>query len=114
MHVVAFAGQALGVLPPQGDVHEDGSAKKADHEVGQNHSVSSKVSWSILLQVDVRRDDAVQVTPADDDSNDHTSLVDTFNVVGAPSEGVWDRWIDTSCSEEDSDVLNGGIALIAC
>lgn len=46
------------------------------------------VSWLLVLEEDVGGDDTVHVTGADDDSDDDAALVDAFDVVAAPGEGV--------------------------
>ena len=46
------------------------------------------VSWLLVLEEDVGGDDTVDVAGADDDSDDDTALVDAFDVVAAPGEGV--------------------------
>lgn len=46
------------------------------------------VSWLLVLEEDVGGDDTVDVAGTDDDSDDDASLVDAFDVVAAPGEGV--------------------------
>lgn len=46
------------------------------------------VSRLLVLEEDVGGDDTVDVAGADDDADDHAALVDAFDVVAAPGEGV--------------------------
>lgn len=46
-HVVPLARETLGVLSSQRHIHEDGTSKKTDDKVGENHGVSSKVSRGV-------------------------------------------------------------------
>ena len=53
------------------------------------------VSWLLVLEEDVGGDDTVDVAGADDDADDDAALVDAFDVVAAPGEGVgavFGRW----------------------
>lgn len=53
------------------------------------------VSWLLVFEEDVGGDDTVDVAGTDDDSDDDAALVDAFDVVAAPGEGVgtvYERW----------------------
>lgn len=43
--------------------------------------------------IDVRRDDAVEVAPADDEAHGDAAFVDAFGVVGCPDDDVGDAGI---------------------
>lgn len=68
--------------------------------------MTSVVSWLLVLEEYVGGDDTVDVAGADDDSDDDTALVDAFDVVAAPGEGVGNSWVDTNSAEECARVLN--------
>lgn len=90
MHVVPSTTAPLCVLPLQHDIREHSTTKQAHHHVAEHGGVASPVSRLFLLEVDVGRDDTVEVAPADDDANDDAALVDAFDVVAGPGEGVGD------------------------
>ena len=46
------------------------------------------VSWLLVLQEDVGGDDTVDVTSTDDNANDYAALINAFDIVAAPGEGV--------------------------
>lgn len=50
--------------------------------------MTSVVSWLLVFEEYVGGNDTVDVAGADDDSDDDTALVDAFDVVAAPGEGV--------------------------
>lgn len=109
MHVIPLARTARGVLPPQRRVHEDGASQETDGKEGQDRSVTWYVMGSIFAQVDVRRDNAIEVPPADHDSNNDASFVDAFDIVRAPRDRIWDGGIDPGCSEKGAHVLDRGV-----
>ena len=41
------------------------------------------------LDVDVRADDSVEISPADNNADDDTAFVNAFDVVAGPGQGVW-------------------------
>lgn len=91
MHIVPSTTAPLGILLPQHDIREYSATKQAHHHVAEHGGVASPVSRLLLLEVDVGRDDTVEVAPADDDANDDAALVYAFDVVAGPGEGVGDR-----------------------
>ena len=56
--------------------------------------MASVVSWLLVLEEYVGGDDTVDVAGTDDDADDDAALVDAFDVVAAPGEGIgavlWD------------------------
>ena len=63
----------------------------------------------VLAAVDVGGDDAVEVSPADDEADGDAALVDALDVVGGPGDGVADAGIDSQSAEVDSCILHGGL-----
>jgi len=52
--------------------------------------VARVVPWLLLLEVDVGREDTIEITPADDDADDDAAFVDAFDVAAGPGESVGD------------------------
>lgn len=69
--------QALVVLPPQQDILHNGPDKQEHDEVPEDNAVSGKVSGRVIAAVDVRGNDTVEVSPADDNSQCDTPFVHT-------------------------------------
>jgi hypothetical protein len=94
MHVVPRAAPSLRVLAPERRVHKDGTAQQEQRHVGEHRAVAGVVSRLLVLEEDVGGDDTVDVAGADDDADDDAALVDAFDVVAAPGEGIgavcWD------------------------
>ena len=88
MHVVPRATPPLCILALERRPHEHCTAKQEQRHVGEHHTVAGVVSWLLILEEDVGRDDTVDVASTNDNADDHTSLVHAFNVVAAPREGV--------------------------
>ena len=88
MHVVPRAAPSLRILAPERRVHEHGAAQQEQRHVGEHRAVACVVSRLFVLEEDVRGDDTVDVAGADDDADDDAALVDAFDVVAAPGEGV--------------------------
>ena len=96
MHVVPLAAPPLCVLALERRPHEHGAAEQEQRHVGEDGGVAGVVSGLLVLEEDVGGDDTVDVAGADDDADDHAALVDTFDVVAAPGEGVrpvCGRWL---------------------
>lgn len=89
MHVVPLAAQPPLVFRSQHGVHEDGTSKQANDKVSKDSAVAGIVLWLLPLDVDVRADDAVQISPANDNADDDTAFVNAFDVVAGPGQGVW-------------------------
>jgi len=64
---------------------------------------------SLGFDVNVGRHDTVEVTPADDYSEDDTSLIDAIGIVGDPGESVGNTGVDTHGAEECPCVLDFGV-----
>ena len=58
--------------------------------------------------VNVRGDDAVEVTPANDEAHCNTTFIDALGVVGGPDNGVSDTGVDTQSAEEGAGVADSG------
>jgi len=52
--------------------------------------VAGEEAGRVLAAVDVGGDDAVEVSPADDEADGDAAFVDAFDVVGGPGDGVGD------------------------
>lgn len=106
VHAVTLAGAALVVLYAQHDVREDGAAKETNDQIGEDNGVTCEKTGGLAGDVDIGADDAVEVTPADDNSNDHAALVHALDVVGAPRQRVSDSRVDADRSKERACVLH--------
>ena len=69
MHPVPFPTATSIILHPEHDVHEDRAAKETDDEVRKHRSVPGPESWRLSRDENVRADHAVEIAPADDDSD---------------------------------------------
>ena len=96
MHVVPLTAPSLRVLALERRPHEHSAAEQEKRHVGEHGGVAGVVSGLLVLEEDVRGNDTVDVASADDNADDDTALVDAFDVVAAPGEGigtVWGRWL---------------------
>lgn len=89
--VIALALSSLLVLGLEQKVCHQAAAEQEEGQVCQHNSMAKVVFWLILSSVDVRADHALKVSPADDDADCDTSLVSSFDVVGAPCNTVTDE-----------------------
>lgn len=64
---------------------------------------------AFALDVDVGRDDSVEIAPADDYAQDDSALVDAVDVVGDPGERVGDARVDAHGAEEGSGILDAWV-----
>lgn len=60
----------------------------------------------VFCLVNVGRYNTVEVAPTDDESQDNTTLIDTFDIIGNPCNGVCNTWVDTKCTEESASITN--------
>jgi hypothetical protein len=67
--------------------------------------VAGVVPWLLLLEENVGRDHTIDVTGADDDSDDDAALVDTFDVVAAPGKSVGNGRVNLK--DLVSDLISG-------
>lgn len=88
MHVVPLPTPSLRVLALERRPHEHGAAEQEQRHVGEHGGVAGVVARLLVLEEDVGGDDTIDVAGADDDANDDAALVDAFDVVAAPGEGV--------------------------
>ena len=71
--------------------------------------MAGEESRRVRAAVDVGGDDAVEVSPADDEADGDAALVDALDVIGDPADGVGDAGVDTQGAQVDADVLYGGV-----
>lgn len=102
---------------------QDRATEEEHRKVPQDCTVAGVEVGGVFSSVDIGRDDAIEVTPANHDTKRHTSLVDscpicqciviwpwnnvknfTLDIVARPSDRVGDRRIDSGCAEESSCV----------
>ena len=88
MHVVPRAAPSLRVLALERRPHEHSAAEQEQRHVREHRGVAGVISGLLVLEEDVGGDDTVAVACADDDADDDAALVDAFDVVAAPGEGV--------------------------
>ena len=50
--------------------------------------MAQEVAWFVPATIDIRRNDTVDVTPADNKPKRDTTLVYTFDIVGSPGNCV--------------------------
>lgn len=81
VHVVTSTGAALLVLGLEGEVHEDGAAEEEENLVGEDDTVTSVVAGLLGADVDIGRDDAVEVTPANNHANGDGALEGSLDVI---------------------------------
>ena len=106
MHPVPLSRETLMVLDAQHDMHEDGATQEANDQISQDDSMTGPEPGRFAGDVNIGTDHTVEITPADDDSNHHTSLVHSLDVVGTPRECIGDRRVNADRTEERSGVLD--------
>ena len=127
--MVALASAPLAVLTLEQKVLDDGTAAEKQHQVAQHDSVPGVKLRRVPIAVDVGRNNSVQVAPADDESQRHSSFINswttqsanrtlilatqgqqTFSIVARPRDGVGDGWVNAHRSQEGPRILcTGGI-----
>ncbi|GJD04251.1 hypothetical protein ColKHC_13076 [Colletotrichum higginsianum] len=94
----------------EGEVHEDGAAEQEEDLVAEDDAVAGEVPGRLVLEVDVGRDDAVEVAPADDHAEHDGALEGALGVVDDPGERVGDGRVDAGGAEEGAGVLDLRVA----
>lgn len=70
--------------------------------------MAQEVAWFVPATIDIRRNDTVDVTPADNKPKRDTTLVYTFDIVGSPGNCVRYRcWIGLSECKKPLFLLDG-------
>lgn len=105
--VVALARQLLLVLALESDVHDETAEEDTRELVGNDGAVTLEVAWCV--KEDVAAHHTVQVTPANHHTEHDTTLVDTLNVVGHPSNGDGDDGVDSESTEEATKILHSRV-----
>lgn len=62
--LITLSAAPFTVLPSQQDILHDGPDEQEKHEVGEDDAVAGVVLRCVFGAVDIRRDDTVQVAPA--------------------------------------------------
>jgi hypothetical protein len=88
MHVIPLAAPSLRVLALERSPHEHRAAEQEQRHVSEHGGVAGVVARLLVLEEDVGGDHTVAVAGADDDADDDAALVDAFDIVAAPGEGV--------------------------
>ena len=81
VHIVTSTGAALLVLGLEGEVHEDGAAEKEENLICEDDAVTCVVAGPLRADVDVGRDDAVEIAPTNDHADGDGALKGAFDVV---------------------------------
>lgn len=74
---IPLPAQTLPVLSSQKDVLYQGTAEQEQNQVCQNSAMTRVEPRAIFTAVNIRRDDSVEVTPADDEANCYAAFVDS-------------------------------------
>jgi hypothetical protein len=85
---VPLTPQPLLILPLQQHPRHNTPTEQEQHHVGEHDAVTQLVPRLVAAAVDVGGHDAVEVAPADDEAEGYAALVDAFDVVGGPGDGV--------------------------
>lgn len=123
--MVSLAATALTVLATQEDVLHDGATEQEQYQVTEYDSMARVESRSVFVAVDVGRDDAIQVSPANDETQGDTALVDTcktksdrvhsavlgrltLNIVAGPRDCVRYCRVDSHRAQKDACISRTG------
>lgn len=90
-------------------MHGNGTTQQTQGQGGQDDTMAGVEMRAFGLDVDVGRDDSVEIAPADDYAQDDSALVDAVDVVGDPGERVGDARVDAHGAEEGPCVLNAWV-----
>ena len=91
--MISFASQSCLVLPDQQEVREEAATEQEKDQISKHHAMAGEELGRLLCNVDVGADDAIEIAPSNDESYGNTTFVDTFDVIGRPSDGIWDTGI---------------------
>ncbi len=70
--------------------------------------MSGPIERRVLRLVYIRRYDAVEIAPADDNAHSYAALIDAFGVIADPDDGVGDAGVDAEGAEESAGELDAG------
>lgn len=98
------------ILLDQQESLQDTASQQEEREVRDNGAVAGQESGGVRAAVDIRGDDAVEISPPDDEADGDAALVDSLDVVGSPGDGVADAGVDTQGGEVDTRVLDRRVA----
>lgn len=99
----------LLVLSNQQNPLYNTTPKQKQSQVGQDGAMARQKTRSVFAAIYVGGDDAVEISPANYEPESDTALVDTFDVVGGPGDGIGYGRIDSKSGEIDTSILNARI-----
>lgn len=73
--VVSLAETALSVLVAQEDILQDGTTQQEYRQISEDGRMAGVEMWGVRTAIDIRRDNAVEVAPSDDDSEGDATLI---------------------------------------
>ena len=102
--VIPISCQSCRIFPAQEESHQTAATKEADNHVSHDCCVADGEFWRLIE--DVAANNAIEVTPANDESEHDTTLVDTLDIVAHPGDRVGDARIDTESSKERACIFD--------
>lgn len=123
--MVPLAPTALTVLATQKEVLHDRATEQEEYQVAEHDTMAGVEPRSIFVAVDVGGDNTVQVTPANNETQGDTALVDacetmsvhvnyavlgrlTLEIVAAPRDRVRNGRVDAHRAQVDACIARSG------
>lgn len=92
------------VLTYQKQLEYDTASEKEKNHEGHNQRMPDGILRG--LEINITRDDTVEVAPADHKTDDDAALIHAFDVVRDPGNGVCDTGVDTESTEEGAGIFD--------
>ena len=83
------------ILPLQQHPHQKTPAKKKNRQIRQHNPMPRSILRRRSSLIDIRAHNAVEISPANDETHRDAAFVDAFGVVGDPDDGVGDAGVDS-------------------
>lgn len=106
--IIPLALRTLLILPPQLERHEQRAAKQEEHHIRQHHTMT--LVESRTLEVNIGRNDTIQISPAYYESQHNTALVDTLGIIGHPGNRVCNARVNPQRAEKGTSILHRRVA----
>lgn len=93
--IIPPASPPLRILLLQQRILQYAPPKQKDRQIAQDDAVSLPVQRRVFGLVDVRADDAVEISPADDNAQGYAALINALGIIRRPRYNICNGWINS-------------------
>ncbi len=108
-HVSESTGSLL-VLSNQQNPLKNTTSQQEKSQIGQDGAMARQIARSVFAAVYVGGDDAVEISPANNEAEGHPALVNAFDVIGGPGDGIGNARIDPQSGKINTSILNARVS----